>query len=140
MSKAASQEAVRNFSRKLLEGGKNLIIMSVGALSDYGFLSELLRSASKSFGSIYLPTGAIAGIDAIRSVKDLLESVTLTTTKTPTALADAPFFKMNNIDPNDISKKTLIYDGDAGSAIKNFPANINVAAYTQSSWLRDKKN
>src|SRR6476646_4395645 len=136
---AASQEAVRNFSRKLLECGKNLMIMSVGALSDYEFLSELIRSASKNFGYIYLPTGAIAGIDAIRSVKDLLESVTLTTTKTPKALADAPFFKVNNINPSEISKKTIIYDGDAANAVNNFPANINVAAILSLAGLGIKK-
>lgn len=136
---AASQEAVRNFSKKLLDGGKNLLIMSVGALSDYEFLSELIRSASKNFGYIYLPTGAIAGIDAIRSVKDLLESVTLTTTKTPKALADAPFFKVNNINPNKISKKTLLYDGDAANAVNNFPANINVAAILSLAGLGIKK-
>ena len=137
---AASQEAVRNFSRKIVEGGKNLIIMSVGALSDYSFLCELLRSASKSLSCIYLPTGAIAGIDAIRSVKGLLESVTLTTTKNPKALVDAPFFTVNNINSRDISKKTLIYDGDGSECNQKFSCEYQCCCDTQFSWLRNKKN
>ena len=51
------------------------MIMSVGALGDPFFLSELLDIASKNGSHIYVPTGAIAGIDAIRSVKHLLDSV-----------------------------------------------------------------
>ena len=48
--------------------------MSVGALADPLLLSELLDIAAHSSSRIYVPTGAIAGIDAIRSVRQLLDS------------------------------------------------------------------
>jgi aspartate dehydrogenase len=125
---SASQDAIRRFSKKIVENGKSLIVMSVGALSDPLFLSELLDIASHSSARIYVPTGAIAGIDAVRSVKHLLESVSLTTTKNPKALADAPFFSISGIDPYAITKKTLVYEGPAADAVKKFPTNVNVAA------------
>ncbi len=83
---AASQDAVRSFGKAILEAGKDLMVMSVGALVDGTFLSELLQVAAKKGCRIYVPTGAIAGIDAIRSVRHLLDSVTLTTTKNPSRL------------------------------------------------------
>lgn len=125
---AASQDAVNSFGKKIVEAGKSLMIMSVGALGDPFFLSEMLDIAYQNGSHIYVPTGAIAGIDAIRSVKHLLDSVILTTTKNPIALAGAPFFNLTKINVYEISEKTVIYDGNAADAVKKFPANINVAA------------
>ena len=125
---AASQDAIRIFGKAILEAGKDMMVMSVGALADIGFLTELLQLSAKKDCRIYVPTGAIAGIDAIRSVRHHLESVTLTTTKNPKALAGAPFFETSKIKPDDVTKSTLIYEGTAAEAVRAFPANVNVAA------------
>jgi aspartate dehydrogenase len=125
---AASQGAVRKFGKAILEAGRDMMIMSVGALADKTFLSELVQIASKKGFRIYVPTGAIAGIDAIRSVKHLLDSVTLTTTKSPKALAGAPFFETSGIKLEGITKRTLVYEGPTSEAVRAFPANVNVAA------------
>jgi aspartate dehydrogenase len=121
---AASQEAARKFTKPLLDVGRDVLIMSVGALADYNLLASL--HASK--GKIYVPSGAIAGIDAIKAVKHLLEEVTLTTTKSPKALTGAPFFETGDIKLDQIKERTTIYEGPAADAVKKFPANVNVAA------------
>jgi aspartate dehydrogenase len=136
---AASQIAVTNYSKKLAERGKTLMIMSVGALADLHFLSELLEVASKNRSHIYVPTGAIAGIDAIRSAKHFLDSVILTTTKNPKSLAGAPYFNMAGIDAYSITEKTVIYEGSAAEAVKKFPSNINVAAVLSLAGLGIEK-
>jgi len=125
---AASQAAAKNFSKRIVEYKKDLLLMSVGALADELFLSQLLSVVSQNGNHIYIPSGAIAGIDAIKSVKAMLDSVTLTTTKNPKALAGAPFFNSNPTRLNSMKKKTLIYQGTAADALNKFPANINVAA------------
>jgi len=125
---AASQDAVRTYGRDILAAGKDLMIMSVGALAEEAFLSGLLDVSSKKRCRIYVPTGAIAGIDAIRSVRHMIESVMLTTTKNPKALAGAPFFNTSEIKCESIGSKTVIYEGSAAEAVKAFPANVNVAA------------
>jgi aspartate dehydrogenase len=125
---AASQDAVRKLARTIIQSGKDLIIMSTGALAEPDLLQELLDIASKKEVHIYVPSGAVAGIDAIRSVKHLLNSVTITTTKNPKALAGAPFFEKTRIKPETITHKKLIYEGTARDAVKKFPANVNVAA------------
>jgi aspartate dehydrogenase len=127
---AASQEAVRKFAKPIIEARKDLMIMSVGALADTTFLAELLDLSAVRNGHsrIYVPTGAIAGIDAIRSVKHILDSITLTTTKHPKALAGAPFFANGEVNLDTITKITEIYEGPAAEAVRLFPANVNVAA------------
>jgi aspartate dehydrogenase len=127
---AASQQAVREFGKPIIQASKDLMIMSVGALADRIFLAELLDLAAvrKGHSRIYVPTGAIAGIDAIRSVRQLLDSITLTTTKSPRALAGAPFFATRKINLDTITKITEIYQGSAAEAVTLFPANVNVAA------------
>ncbi|HET7147072.1 MAG TPA: aspartate dehydrogenase [Candidatus Nitrosopolaris sp.] len=125
---AASQEAAKTFSKHIVEKKKDLLMMSVGALADKFFLSQLLNVVYTNGNRIYLPSGAIAGIDAIKSVKGLLDSVTLTTTKNPGALAGAPFFDSGPTRLNSIKKRTLVYQGTAADAVDKFPANINVAA------------
>lgn len=125
---AASQDAVRKFAPQVLESGKDIMIMSVGALADKDLLSDLLQSAQENGCRIYIPTGAIAGIDAIRSVRHLIESVTLITTKSPKALSGAPFFETGGIKLDQIKEKTTVYEGPAAEAVRLFPANVNVAA------------
>jgi aspartate dehydrogenase len=127
---AASQEAVRRFSKPIFAAGKDLMIMSVGALSDTALLAELseIGSLKKGKNRIYVPSGAIAGIDAIRSVRNLIDTITLTTTKNPKSLLGAPFLTAKNIKLDTITEITEIYEGPASEAVKLFPANVNVAA------------
>ncbi len=124
---AASQAAAKQYAKSILKYKKDFLLMSVGALSDDSFFSELINIALINKNHIYVPTGAIAGLDAIRSLKGYLDSVTLTTTKNPKALIDAPFFATNPLKLETIKKSTLVYQGDAQDAAKKFPANINVA-------------
>ncbi|WP_337862602.1 aspartate dehydrogenase [Nitrososphaera sp.] len=125
---AASQEAVRRFAAKILESGKDIMVMSVGALADPELLAGLKESAAENGSRIYVPTGAIAGIDAIRAAKGLLESVMLTTTKSPKALAGAPFFETGKVKLEEVKERTQVYEGPAAEAVRLFPANVNVAA------------
>jgi aspartate dehydrogenase len=123
---AASQQAVRDFGKPIIEANKDLMIMSVGALADTTLLD--LPAVTNGHSRIYVPTGAIAGIDAIRSVRNLLDSLTLTTTKSPKALAGAPFLEKSRVNLDTVTKITAIYEGSAAEAVKLFPANVNVAA------------
>ena len=78
--------------------------------------------------TIYLPSGAIAGLDGIKSVKDELESLSITTTKHPRSLKGAKFFETSDINLDEINSPTVIFEGTAKEAVSLFPTNINVAA------------
>jgi aspartate dehydrogenase len=125
----ASQAAVREHGRLVLESGKDLMVMSVGAFMDEKLLEDLVRAARKNDCKIYVPSGAIAGIDGLKSAKAAsIDKVEISTTKNPKGLEGAPFIIENNIDLSSIHGKTMIFEGNAKEAVKAFPANVNVAA------------
>jgi aspartate dehydrogenase len=125
---AASQNAITSYLNQLISFKKDVLVMSVGAFANSAFFSEVSRNEERNDINIYVPSGAIAGIDALKSVKNSVSYVTLTTTKNPNSLKDSPFFKNNNFTVDSIKKRTLIFEGSAIEAVQNFPANVNVAA------------
>jgi aspartate dehydrogenase len=114
---AASQKAVNKYAESILNAGKDLILMSVGSLFDDKFRFKLEDIARKKHCKIYVPSGAVCGIDGILSASiDKINEVTLVTTKSPKSLG------------KDFNKRTIVFRGCARDAIKEFPQNINVAA------------
>ncbi len=124
----ASQQAVKDVALSVIQNKKDLMIMSVGALLDSSVFEVLTDACTEFSKTIYLPSGAIAGLDALKSAKNELTSVTLTTTKNPKSLKGAKFFETSDVDVEKIQKTTVIFEGTASDAVKLFPANINVAA------------
>ena len=136
---AASQDAVKDVALSVLQNKCDLMIMSVGALLDesiYDILSDACRDFKKT---IYLPSGAIAGLDGIKSIKDELESLSITTTKHPRSLKGAKFFENSEINLDDINSITTIFEGTAKEAVSLFPANINVAALLSLTGIGSEK-
>lgn len=113
---AASQKAVEEYAEMVILAGKDLVIMSVGSLFNNKFKEKLANIARKKRCKIYLPSGAVCGIDGILSASiDVIDEVTLVTTKSPEALG-----RKHN-------KRTVIFKGNAIDAVRKFPSNINVA-------------
>ncbi len=136
---AASQKAVNDVALSVLQNRKDLMIMSVGALLDESVFQILSDACVEFKKTIYLPSGAIAGIDALKSVRDELESVTLTTTKHPRSLKGAKFFETSDVDIDKITSKTTIFEGTSKDAVGLFPKNINVAALLSLAGLGSEK-
>jgi len=126
---AASQRAVPAIARATLVKGKSLMIMSVGALADLEFYKEVKKLAIEHSSKVYIPSGAISGLDGLKSASiGTIRKVTLTTTKNPSGLEGAPYIKENNIDLKALTGARVIFEGTAAEAVKAFPANVNVAA------------
>lgn len=122
---SASANISGEIAEKAVSQGKDVLIMSTGGLLKKPSLIEKFRSSGSS---IHIPSGAICGIDGLKSARvGKLKSVTLTTRKPPQGLAKSPYLKEHKIDINKIKKETLVYSGTARSAIRYFPQNINVA-------------
>ena len=114
---AASQEAVRLYAEEVLSLGKDMIIMSIGSLFDDGFRTKIGNIAKDHHCKIYLPSGAVCGIDGILSASiATINQVTLVTTKPPSSLGKK------------FDKRTVVFQGSAREAVKQFPKNINGAA------------
>ena len=123
----ASKGAIKEYGKKIIDSKKDLIVLSVGAFSDEKYLIELQNLSNLNNTKILIPTGAIAGLDSIRSVKKYLNSLTIVTTKNPKSLIGAPYFKSSKIRIDEILKETVLFEGNAVDAIELFPANVNVA-------------
>jgi aspartate dehydrogenase len=114
---AASQKAVEEYAELIISSGKDLVIMSVGSLLNSKFKNKIEKIAREKKSKIHLPSGAVCGIDGILSASvDSIDEVTLVTTKPPASLG------------KEINIRTVLYDGNAREAVKNFPMNLNVAA------------
>jgi len=114
---AASQGAVEEYAEDVVRAGKDLVIMSVGSLLDGKFRKKIEDAARQKHCKIYLPSGAVCGIDGVLSASvDYIDEVTLVTTKPPESLGKK------------FDRRTIVFNGYAREAVKNFPMNINVAA------------
>jgi aspartate dehydrogenase len=123
---SASQQAVSELLPLAIEKGKDILVMSVGGLIGK---EELINRAKEKDCRIFIPSGALAGLDAVQSANiGEIKSATLTTIKPPKALLGAPYIEQRGIDLFSFNEQTTIYEGNAREAIKLFPANVNVAA------------
>lgn len=126
---AASQEAVRQYAAKILSSNKDLMVMSAGALLDDALLSRMIEVARENGRRIYVPSGAIVGLDNVKSAAiGKIDEVILVTKKPPISFRGAPYVEKSKIDLSSIKEPLVLYEGIAREAVKLFPQNVNVAA------------
>jgi aspartate dehydrogenase len=112
--------------RPMLEAGKQVMVLSCGALLPRPDLVDLAKAHG---GRIIVPTGALLGLDAVAaSAEGLIHSVRMTTRKPPAGLRGAPHLVKNNISVEGLNTAKLVFSGTAREAAAGFPANVNVAA------------
>ena len=122
----ASPQAARDIAFQVLQRGKSLMLLSAGVFVDSEFMREVYETARQNNCTVYIPSGAIGCIDAVKaaSVGDI-RSITLTTIKPPSGFTNAPYIMDHKVD---LSTKGLIFKGTAKEAILGFPENVNVSA------------
>lgn len=123
---AASAAISGEVVRKAIAAAKDVMVMSVGGLLEEGGLFEEARRRGRR---IYIPSGALCGLDGVKSASGAkVEKVTLTIKKPPESLAGAPYLAEKGIDLRGIKEETVLFEGSAREAVKGFPKNVNVAA------------
>jgi aspartate dehydrogenase len=126
---AAAQAAARQHVVPMLEAGVDVMVMSVGALADESFYEQVRTAARRAGRRVYIPSGALGGLDAVKAASVAgLDSVELITTKPPIAIKDAVYFQDHPVDWDAITSPTVVYEGPASEAVGYFPQNVNVAA------------
>jgi aspartate dehydrogenase len=109
----AGHEAVGAYVPALLTRGLDVIVASTGALAD-PTLETQLRGRP---GRLLIPTGALAGIDALAAAThDAVARVELTSTKPPSGWGL----------PEEAHR--VLFEGSAREAARAWPKNANVAA------------
>jgi aspartate dehydrogenase len=114
---AASPQAVIKYVPKILRAGKDVIIMSIGALIGQNFREKLEKIASMNHCNIHTPSGAIVGLDGIKAASmGKITNISLLTRKPPESLGIST------------DEEIVLYEGKAHDAVRKFPMNMNVAA------------
>lgn len=116
-----------DIARKVLQQGRDILVMSVGGIaSSFGKLSGL---AKRYKAKVYLPSGAIAGIDALKAAASgRIKKVILTTRKNPVSFKGVKYIEVKKMRLDRIKNDRVLFSGSAKEAVKLFPQNINVAS------------
>ena len=120
---AASVEACKDYAEKILKNKIDFICLSVCSFADKNFFKKIFSLTKKINNKLYVPTGAIAGLDAIASasLSKELKYVKLIQRKPPKALLSILKLKK-------IKKEKILSRSTARKVCNDFPKNSNIAA------------
>ncbi|ANU15291.1 aspartate dehydrogenase [Planococcus halocryophilus Or1] len=114
---ASTVEAAGLYVKDVVSYKKDLVVSSIGVFKNLDFL-EQIKSLAESLGThIFLPSGAIGGLDVLQSANAVggLKKVRITTRKSPASLGI------------ESEEEKVIFEGSAYEAVEKFPKNVNVA-------------
>ncbi len=123
---AASASIAADVAVRALRAHRTVLVMSVGGLLRN---RAWQRVATRSRGAIYLPSGALAGLDGVKALAvGRIRCVSLTTRKPPRALAAAPYVRRQGLNLMRLRRPKVLFEGSPEAAVRAFPQNTNVAA------------
>ena len=126
---AASHEAVRAYGEALLSRGIALIVLSGGALCDDALRTRLERAALDSGALLYVPSGGIGGLDALKAACVAgVDHVEISVTKPPAAWKNIAYVETLGVDLDRLAGPTVLFEGTTREGVPHFPANVNIAA------------
>lgn len=124
----ASIALLKDFAVKALEAGIGIIPLSIGAFADSDFKERALAAAQGSGARIYIPSGAVGGFDALRTISLIAEAngweiqAGIHTHKGPDSLRNTPLYS----DKLQEAEKD-VFSGSTAEAIALLPTKVNVA-------------
>ena len=126
---AASHEAVREYGVPVLARGISLIVLSGGALCDDALRAQLESAAHASGALLYVPSGGIGGLDALKAACVAgVDEVEIAVTKPPRAWKDIAYVDALGLDLDRLPGAVVLFEGTARDGVPRFPANVNIAA------------
>ncbi|MDS9472386.1 aspartate dehydrogenase [Sporosarcina pasteurii] len=113
----ANIQFVNEYATKIV-ARKDLLLISIGALANTYLYDEIASIAKVNGNKVYLPAGAIGGLDIVKAANVMggLHTVSLISRKPSEALSGEL-----------IANETILFEGTARDAIEKFPKNANVA-------------
>lgn len=122
---AASPPAVPTIVTPALHTGVDTIVLSAGAFNDPDFLEQTRSIAEDSTGQVFVPSGAIGGLDAVRAAAITgIDHVSLTAFRNP---SDLDPYVSNDVDPTTLGDGTVVFEDTAEQAITAYPNHMNIA-------------
>lgn len=124
----ASQEAVKEYGLRVLEAGKDILVLSSGAFVDEEFLQKMTSAAKSNSKRIYVPSGSILAVDGVKAHRLAgISEVTLEYRKNPEDFKDRQDAFQEIYKPGSSGAVTL-FEGPASEAARLFPRRLNIAS------------
>lgn len=111
----AHADIIEKYGEKILRSA-DLLAFSTTAFSNEELYKRILESSKKYGTKVYIPHGAILGLDGLFDGRMVIDSVTITTTKSPKSLGRQD------------TERTVVYEGSTKEICKLYPRNVNVHA------------
>ncbi|NKY34978.1 DUF108 domain-containing protein [Nocardia speluncae] len=132
----ASQEAVWEVAQQVVDAGRDLLVSSVGALSDPAFAQ---RIAGHGPGRVVCTHGAVGGLDLLAAARDAapFDRVLVRSTKSPESLVQPWMDTAQRQRIGGTATRLQVFAGSSAEAARLFPKSLNVAAavsFAVSDW------
>ena len=122
---AVSPESARDVIEETLRADRDIMVLTVGALINHPELIDLARERRRR---IHVPSGAIVGLDSVKSATvGRIDRVVLTCTKSGKSFQGDPEVLRQGIDLDSLDSPRVLFEGPAREAITKFPANVNIS-------------
>ena len=126
---AASHEAVRQHLVELLRRGVGVVILSAGALADDELRREAEAAAEASGALMYVPSGGIGGLDALKTAcLGGVDEASIQVAKPPAAWKGIAYVEAKRIALDRLEGPLTLFEGPAREGVPHFPQNVNIAA------------
>lgn len=123
----AGHQAVRDYGERVLSGGADLLVTSVGALADDALRARLLAAAEAAGRRLILPSAGIGALDILTAAAaGGLDRVAITVRKDPLSWKGTPSEAARDLDR--LVRAVTLYDGPVREGARRFPQNVNIAA------------
>jgi aspartate dehydrogenase len=123
----AGHDAVRTHGARVLEGGADFLVTSVGAFTDTALFDRLLAAARASGRRLILPSAGIGALDILSSAAvGGLDSVTVTVRKDPSAWKGTIAETLVDLDA--LKAPHVVFDGPVREGARLYPQNVNISA------------
>lgn len=123
----AGHQAVRDHGERALRSGANLMLTSVGALTDDA-LFDRLRAAAEQYGQrLILPSAGIGALDILAAgAVGGLDRVTVTVRKDPLSWKGTAAEGL--VDLDGLTEPAILHDGPVREGARAYPQNVNISA------------
>lgn len=126
---AAGRDSVMPFGRSALKAGMDFAVSSTSAFVEEETLAELVSTATQHGRQLFVPPGALGGVDALAAASRLgLSRVEHRIVKPAAAWRGTQAEALHDLDALDAP--LTFFTGSARVAAAHFPQNANVAVIT----------
>ncbi len=123
IDETSTPDALKSFALFALEKGSSIVPLSIGAFADEEFYENVQKAALNNGVKVYIPSGAIGGLDVMRTISLMGDSsVNFRTEKSPKSLVNTKVYNEQLK-----TEEREVFNGNAKEAIALFPTKVNVS-------------